>query len=127
MFSSRTPRLFAAALMDLAEAMLRPVDVDEESAPPAGAAVLPGSAGHHSSAAQRSAWWTGEEPFADLPSRRQRSENELQHHPLHRRRLREPRTRRPGAVAPQSAACTTPVGEPRSPRTQPPSGAPLRG
>jgi hypothetical protein len=106
MFSSRTPRLFAAALMDLAEAMLRPVDVDEASPlHPDGAPAT------HAGPAR--AWLFDDEPFADLPVRRQLGEPQV--HP--RRRLREPRTRRPGAIAPAPAVCSTPLAEPsRTPR-----------
>jgi hypothetical protein len=98
MFSSRTPRLFAAALMDLAEAMLRPVDVDE-----ANALQLDGP--HHASALAPS-WLADDEPFAELAALQEPAQ-----HRHHRRRLREPRTRRPGAVPAPAALCTTPVAD----------------
>ena len=102
MFSSRTPRLFAAALMDLAEAMLRLVDVDEaNSLQPV--RVQPRLVSTPS-------WLADDEPFPELtaPPRAEQHRHE-------RRRLREPRTRRPGAVPAPTAACTTPVADKRPP------------
>lgn len=112
MFSSRTPRLFAAALMDLAEAMLRPVDVDEASPK-----LQDGQA--PAGAASTRLWLVDDQPFADLPVRRPLDDQQ----PVHpRRRLREPVPRRPGTITPVPAACSMPLADHR--RTQlPPAGS----
>lgn len=88
--------------MDLAEAMLRPVDVDEANAlQPDGLNVAPALA---------PSWLADDEPFAEptAPSR-----PGPHHH--QRRRLREPRTRRPGSVPVPAASCTTPLADQRRP------------
>lgn len=94
--------------MDLAEAMLRPVDVDEASASRPGNARAGTYAG---------SWLAADEPFAEL-----RTQKRLEQQPVHqRRRLRSPHTRRPGEVPAPAAACTTPLAEQR--RTPQPSAA----
>ena len=86
--------------MDLAEAMLRPVDVDEANAlQPDGPRPAPTPA---------LSWLADDEPFAELVV-----QPRAEQHRHQRSRLREPRTRRPGAVPAPAASCTTPVADKR--------------
>ncbi|MDO8210403.1 hypothetical protein [Conexibacter sp. CPCC 206217] len=81
MFSSRVPRLIGAALMDLAEAMLRPVD-------------------HEAAAASDRDWLT--EPLFELEPTQEQT------YP-HRRPARIERRRRPGTVDRATQPCSSPL------------------
>ncbi|MBB4663672.1 hypothetical protein BDZ31_003267 [Conexibacter arvalis] len=106
MFSSRTPRLLAAALLDLAEAVLRPVDVDEATG--SGGSDV----GRHP-ANPEPARIAGGDLYAELAAAPL-----LEPHRPHRpRRLRETRARRAGTVSPIPAPCTTPLADTRRART----------
>jgi hypothetical protein len=115
MFSSRTPRLFAAALMDLAEAMLRPVDVsieEQTAAHSTAEADATRTSLRPSRRLTEPSWLSDDEPFGDArPPRTPPSP-----HPHRRATAARPvstRRRRPGAVAPATAACTTPLSTAR--------------
>lgn len=105
MFSSRAPKLIGAALMDLAEAMLRPVDTDgferAQDTAPAAARVIGDD-------------WLTEQLFAGefaprpglapAPARTQRATRRIE--PLLQR---SDRARRPGMVERVEQPCTSPL------------------
>jgi hypothetical protein len=111
MFSSRAPRLLAAALMDLAEAMLRPLDDVDAAAEltqpleaPAGALAATGPR-IRPTLQPADSWLLDDEPFADARPLSPAAERHLQR----RRHQGRSVSRRPGAIAPSPALCSTPV------------------